>query len=432
MGAPSNFALAFLIHPGDGICLEAVHANDRFVAADVERLVRYFEQALDSLTRDGRRRVRELEVVPPSEVEELRRWSIGPPAPTGGLVHELIAAHAANQPEATAIVDARRAITYRELDTAAKAFAATLRGCDVRPGDCVGLVAGRTSHHIAAVLAMLRIGAVYVPIDTSVPAARLTSMIDQTGLRVVMAERGFAPPSDRRVEVLDLADGGSSAGGSDVADAEWMPSGDDLAYVIYTSGSTGEPKGVAVTHANLAHSTNVRSGVYDDAPGVFLLLSSLAFDSSMVGVFWTLTAGGTLVLPDEDQRHQLRTLAEMVDADAVTHLLALPSVYSSLLHESSAGQLASLRTVIVAGEACLPSIPALHAEQCGQAALYNEYGPTEATVWSHAHRVAGNDRSTVPIGRPIPNSVGPRARPARPPGARRRPGRARHRWERGR
>jgi acyl-CoA synthetase (AMP-forming)/AMP-acid ligase II len=137
--------------------------------------------------------------------------------------------------------------------------------------------------------------------------------------------------------------------------------------------------------------------------GRYLLLSSFAFDSSVAGVFWTLCEGGALVLPEQKQEQDVNGVASLIAQHGVTHTLCLPSLHGLLLEHAKPGQLDSLRVVIVAGEACPPALPCKHGEGLPDASLYNEYGPTESTVWSTACRLSTSERySVVPIGRPIP------------------------------
>src|SRR5262249_40565169 len=131
-----------------------------------------------------------------------------------------------------------------------------------------------------------------------------------------------------------------------------------------------------------------------------------AFDSSVAGLFWTLCRGGMLVIPEEGSHRDPAFLAELIAQHSVSHLLGLPAVYELILRQARAGQLQSLRTVIVAGESSPPELVARHAETVPQAALFNEYGPTEATVWSSVHRCdLPVDQRTVPIGRPVTNTT---------------------------
>jgi non-ribosomal peptide synthetase component F len=178
----------------------------------------------------------------------------------------------------------------------------------------------------------------------------------------------------------------------------------NLAYLIYTSGSTGNPKGVAVSHRNLVHSTSARFHFYEKSVDRFLLLSSFTFDSSMVGIFWTLCQGGTLVLPPHRIEQDTQQLAATIAAHQISHILTLPSLYAILLEQADATQLVSLQTVIVAGEECRRGLVDGHYTRLPQATLVNEYGPTEGTVWSTAYRIPANfEGDRVPIGRPIPN-----------------------------
>ena len=177
---------------------------------------------------------------------------------------------------------------------------------------------------------------------------------------------------------------------------------DDLAYVIHTSGSTGQPKGVTVSHRNLVGSTLARQAHYGAPVGRFLLLSSFAFDSSVVGIFWTLCTGGTLVLPSPGLEQDVHALATLTARRRVTHLLGLPALYQLLLEGAPDGTLASLDVAIVAGEACPSSVVETHFATLPETELHNEYGPTEATVWATVHRARPEDvGGPLPIGRAI-------------------------------
>src|SRR5207302_3530560 len=180
---------------------------------------------------------------------------------------------------------------------------------------------------------------------------------------------------------------------------------DNLAYVIYTSGSTGLPKGVLVTHRNLVHSTSARFGYYPEPVEGFLLLSPAAFDSSVAGLFWTLCQGGALVLPTEAEQQEVTPLGALIAQQQVSHLLCVPSFYRLLLEQLPAAALSCLRSVIVAGEPCPRSLVERHYARLAQAALFNEYGPTEATVWSTVYCCPREGLGPqVPIGRPIANT----------------------------
>ena len=176
------------------------------------------------------------------------------------------------------------------------------------------------------------------------------------------------------------------------------------AYVIYTSGSTGQPKGVPITHKNLVHSTLARLNYYPVPVQRFLLLSPFSFDSSVGGIFWSLCQGGTLVLPQQGQVQDIIGLAKLIQRRAISHTLCLPTVYNLILRYANPGMLTSLQTVIVAGETCPQGLVEAHHQRLPKTQLYNEYGPTEGTVWSTVYEIpAQTDGKQVPIGKPIAN-----------------------------
>ncbi len=153
------------------------------------------------------------------------------------------------------------------------------------------------------------------------------------------------------------------------------------------------------------NSTLARSTYYKNPVGSFLLLPSFAFYSSLAGIFWTLGTGGTLVLPPDESRCDLTELVDLMVRHGVSHMLCVPTLYRQLLEEASLDRVSSLRVAIVAGEECPKELVENHYRSNPQAALFNEYGPTEGTVWSSVYRCEPDSRSTrVPIGRPIANA----------------------------
>ena len=288
-------------------------------------------------------------------------------------------------------------LTYGELDARARALAARLRAVGVQAGDRVAVVVPRSIDLPVAIWATWILGASYVPIDVGQPAARVTELISAAAVKAaVSADGGHAGLTEVTTIDLDLDDRAVLP----IARAH-VPEASDEAYVIFTSGSTGIPKGVAISHANLSASLAARLQWYHEPVERYLLVSSAGFDSSVAGIFWTLADGGELILPSEADIHNVDALLELIGHSAPTHTLMVPSLYGALLTRAG-GALPHLRTVIVAGEACSPALVKDHFEVAPDVLLVNEYGPTEGTVWSTAHRCVEEDLAIVPIGRPIP------------------------------
>ncbi|QGV82787.1 amino acid adenylation domain-containing protein [Streptomyces ficellus] len=335
---------------------------------------------------------------------ELLALGLGDPLPDGAgePVHTRVAALAADGPDQVAVVCGDDRVTRGELDTWAGRVAARLVAAGVRPGDRVGVLAGRSTAMVAAVLGTVRTGAAYVPVDPANPDERVTAVLADARVSAVVVTAG----AEERVAPLGVAVVTADASavrheGEVLPPVEPAPG--DAAYLIYTSGSTGAPKGVVVEHGQLAASTLARRQVYPGAP-VFLLLSPLAFDSSVAGLWGTLTAGGRLVVAGPDEFRDPEALLRLVERHTVTHLLCVPSLYDTLLAAAERlgpHRLASLTTVITAGEALPEALPRRHFASLG-ATLVNEYGPTEATVWASYRRFRA--AGPVDIGGPVPGT----------------------------
>ena len=387
----------------DGVELMIEYDADRFDRAVAERMLEHVRTLLAGIAADPERPLSELPLVSVAERRRLDVWSRGPAPRPAEAVHARFRATARATGGRAAVVSDAETVTYEQLAARVRAIAGLLRARGTGANHFVGLCADRSADVIAGVLGILEAGAAYVPLDPEYPAARIAHAIRDTGARTVLASAAHrARVAGTGVTVLPLEAGGAAPAAAHADPAGSGGSLDGAAYVVHTSGSTGEPKGVLVTHRNLAYSTAARDAVYPDPPGVFMLLPSFAFDSSVAGIFWTLATGGTLALPPHRIEQDVHALAAFVARHAVTHTLCLPTLWDAVLEHAPIRLLRSLRTVIVAGEACSPRLVRRHHEALPTVALWNEYGPTEATVWCTVYRVPHDfDGATVPIGSPI-------------------------------
>jgi amino acid adenylation domain-containing protein len=317
--------------------------------------------------------------------------------------HGLFEDQAERTPGIRAVVAHDGQFSYAELNRRSNQLAHYLQSLGIRPEMRVGIALPRSAEMIVAALAVLKAGGAYVPIDPAYPPQRFRYLAEDSQVSVLLTHRavpeGLSPKS---VQIIPL----ESHWGRIAAFSEKNPdsgsNGANLAYIIYTSGSTGKPKGVMVSHENAIHSTQARLEYYALQPGRFLVLSSFSFDSSVASIFWTLLAGGELWLTPEGTQQNIARIAELVRHGSITHLLALPSLYKSLLLQSTNNELRSLRMTIVAGEACPADLVKTHFRQLPETSLFNEYGPTEATVWSTVYQTVPElHTNSIPIGKPI-------------------------------
>ena len=262
-------------------------------------------------------------------------------------------------------------------------IAKTLRESGLQPGSIVGVCVERSFEMLIGILAVMKADAAYLPMDPSYPQSHVDFVINDAGLNFVLTNsvsQHILPQGSFKVLRLDEI-AGSQSTPVDKPIRQRKASQELLAYVIYTSGSTGQAKGVMISHTNLAVSNKARRAWYGDQPQTFLLLSSFSFDSSVVGIFGTLTTGGTLVLPEPDQEKDVEALADLIQTTKVSQLLCLPSLYRLLLDVQDSQRLESLKIAIVAGEA-IGETATTHFKHLPETELHNEYGPTEATVWA--------------------------------------------------
>lgn len=318
---------------------------------------------------------------------EVRASASSPTGPIDGVLADL-GAVVASEPDAVAVRAVDGDLTYAELWSAATECAERLTLCGTAPGDVVALVLPPTSDSVVAMVAVLLSGAAYVPLEPGEPD-EIRSRAARLGARTAVTVR----PGGAGTEVVEIACP------SEVPIASAGAAG-DLAYVIFTSGTTGAARAVGITRSNLAFSTRARHVVY---PGreTFLLLSPTYFDSSVAGIWGTLTAGATLVVASDDQRRDPSEIARLVESHEVGRTLMIPSLYRELLAAAPVGtRLRSLREVIVAGERLPDELVRAHFESLPDTDLVNEYGPTEATVWATFRRYSGVAPSR--IGRPVP------------------------------
>ncbi|MBB1151749.1 MULTISPECIES: non-ribosomal peptide synthetase [Amycolatopsis] len=384
-GAAFDLALR-VARSGDAWVASWEYNTDVLTCGLVARLADHLATLLADALRRPERRIGDLAMQTGPERDAVRRWNATTTSfPADRTMPELIAERARQCPDTVAVRSGTTALTYRSLFSRATAVAEHLVAEGVGPETPVGISMPRSADAVAAILGVLLAGGAYVFTDPDAPPERVGHILRDARVATVLTEVPDAAPV-----------------GAPLPRA--VP--DNLAYVMYTSGSTGRPKGIGVSHANLVASTHARREYFPDRVRSFLLISSLGFDSSVAGLFWTLYDGGTLVLPEpgheQDPEHHL----ELLRAHRISHFESVPSLYRMLLRLLEPGDLPELRSVVVAGEACPREVHEAHRTALPATAFVNEYGPTEATVWCSAHRAAtATDRPDVPIGVPIPNAT---------------------------
>jgi amino acid adenylation domain-containing protein len=366
-------------------------------AVTAERLPQLVCIALDAVTEGPAIPLSIVDLSAATDLSLSAEWGgDGLPSAPVRCVHELVAEQSARTPEAVAVRAGETALSYRQLDAAATAVAVTLVSAGVRPGQIVGVCAERGAGLLVALLGVLKNGSAYLALDIEMPDSRMTAMLADAGVDVVLAQESLKDRLPAGLTVLPVTVAATEPFG-------WQPvevTSDDIAYVSYTSGSTGEPKGVAVTHRAVARLVGANNWSRLGGDDVVLQLAPVAFDASTFEIWGCLANGGTLaVFPAGPVTTDL--LADFLRDNGVR----VAWLTAGLFHQMVAVQLpafAGLRHVLAGGDVIQHDRVRRLLTAHPHLTFTNGYGPTENTTFTACWSSTGVPRgSSVPIGKPI-------------------------------
>ena len=373
--------------------------TDVFDAASIEALIERLRRVLVAITADPTRRLSSIDLLDADEHARLDGWGnravLTAPAPPPVSVPVLFAAQVARTPEAVAVSFEGRSMTYRELDEAANRLAHLLAAHGVGPGQCVALLLERSAEAIVAMLAVLKAGAAYLPIDPGLPAARIGFMLADAAPLVAVTTAGLRSRLDGYdVAVIDIDDPAIDTQPSTGLPA---PAPEDIAYLIYTSGTTGIPKGVAISHHNLTHAGGVNATRTWPAAQVWTQCHSYAFDFSVWEIWAALLGGGRLVVVPESVAGSPDDFHALLVSEQVNVLTQTPSAVAALSPQGLESA-----ALLLGGEACPAEVVDRWAP--GRVVI-NAYGPTEATVYASMSAPLTAGSGAPPIGAPVAASA---------------------------
>ncbi len=405
-GVVAGFGLIFT-GAGDQLLLSTAGVAQPFSNFDVPDLARRLERVLAAMTADPGRRLASVDLLDGAEHKRLEGWGNRAAlarSTTGRSIPALWADQVARAPTAVALTFEDRSMTYREVDEAANRLAHLLAASGVGPGERVALLFSRSAQAIVAILAVLKTGAAYVPIDPALPAARIGLVVADAAPVAAVTNGGLADRlAGHELPVIDVSDIADSAAAGQTSTALPAPDADDIAYVIYTSGTTGVPKGVAITHRNVTELLASLDGEVDRA-GVWTQWHSLAFDVSVWEIWGALLRGGRLVVVPESVSRSPNDLHALLVAEQVSVLSQTPSAFYALQTTPEFGWQLKLQAVVFAGEALEPRrLRAWLDGDPGSPRLINMYGTTETTVHASFREIVPVDAISTasPIGVPL-------------------------------
>ena len=393
-GPVGHFGMFFL-GVGAEQLFSTAGAGQPFSNFDVSDLAGRLERVLVAMAADPARRLSSMDLLEVGEHVRLGRIGnravLSRPAP-GVSVPVLFAAVAARTPEAVALVCGGMSMTYRELDEAANRLAHLLAGQGAQAGTSVALLFSRSAEAIVAILAVLKTGAAYLPIDPALPAARVGFMLADTAPIAAVTTAELADRLDGHdVAIIDIND---AAVDTQPSTAPPAPTPEDVAHIMYTSGTTGAPKGVAVTHHNVTQLFDALDiGVQLGPAQVWTQFHSYAFDFSVWEIWGALLHGGRLVTVPEEVARSPKDFHALLMAERVSVLTQTPSAAGVLWPQGLESA-----ALVVGAEPCPPELVGRWAR--GRV-MVNVYGPTETTMWASKSAPVAAGSGAPPIGSPV-------------------------------
>ncbi len=391
---------------GDSIIGSMEYNTDLFNKSTIERMLGHFKTVLEQVTDDPEIPVGSIRLMKKTEAQQLLEgWNqTDTDFPTEQCVHKVFEAVADAHSDITALVFRENAtaesisLTYGELNRKANQLAHRLQAEAIGPESVVGICMQRSPDMVIGMLATLKAGAAYVPIDPNYPQERIAHMVHDSGLTILLSQEPVRSATEKLdIKTIFVDSEASTLGALDDSNPGITVWPENLAYIIYTSGSTGKPKGTLLQHRGAVNLAYIQQQAFKVGPGSKILqFASLSFDAATWEFLMAVLSGSTLVLTASETITDGQALNDLLLAEKITTITLPPSVLSVLPKTD----LPALRTIITAGEAVSPELVAQWAEN---RRFFNAYGPTETTVCASMHECRGRYETNPPIGKANPN-----------------------------
>jgi len=374
-----------------------------FDAPEIEYIQARLLQLIEAVLANPEERISTLDILPPAEKEQLLiNWNATDAPLPEKLLHQLFESHAVGSVEATALVFQNVRLCYADLNARANQLAHAMIALRTQNNAPIAIALDRSPEMIVAVIAVLKAGGCYLPLDPSYPAERLAFMLEDSRAELLITRQSLLkqlPFTAARTLCIDSDQ--TYIASQAKHNPDLALSQQQLAYIIYTSGSTGVPKGVAIAHCGLSNMVMAQIAAFGlTSKSKVLQFASFSFDASVSEIAMALCSGAELHLPDEEQRFPGLSLLHYLNEAAITHL-TLPPTALALLPQKP---LPALEVLVVAGEPCPPALASFWSKE---RRFFNAYGPTETTVCATIAECSHADILTdepLPVGKPIANT----------------------------
>jgi amino acid adenylation domain-containing protein len=406
----TNYSLTLSGYAGPELLLKIAYDQRRFDDETIARMLGHLEILLEGMAANPERRLVELPLLSDDERRQLLvEWNVtGRSYPTDKCIHQLFEAQVEQTPDSTAVVFNERRITYRELSEKANDLAVSLAAIGIGRGSYVPFLMDRSIEVVISMLAIMKTGAAFVPLDVHWPVERIKQILDDLNSAIILVDRAISHQPEGLGRSFILVDEERSCAVAAAKVDRYSDPADPI-YAVYTSGSTGRPKAAVVAHRGITNRFLWMNEFFGStAASAALQTTHHVYDSAVWQLFWPLINGGKTVIPLPGMETNADYLAALIERHEITITDFVPSVFNTIVPQltndtSVHGRLASLRTIIVGGEEITPSTTYTFMAHFPGVRVINLYGPTEASIGCICYEVTGKEDGKIPIGRPISN-----------------------------
>jgi amino acid adenylation domain-containing protein len=373
-----------------------------FKSASIKRMMDDFEFLLKTIITEPGLKIKDIPRTTQNELaSKLKKWNdTSVYYSKEKTLIDLLAETVRQYPDKVAVRYNNQTLTYEELENSSNQFARVLTENKIQRGDLIGLAVDRSSEMLIALLAIMKTGAAYIPIDPEFPQKRIEFMLNDSATKILVTSKKYKGRFHAKAKEILIEEAWDKMSTYSVASMHREISGVDLAYVLYTSGSTGNPKGVQIEHHNLFNFLlSMQKAPGMNSGDCLLAITTISFDIAGLELYLPLISGAELVIADAETAKDGRRLLDLIESDGITVMQATPSTWRMML---DAGWQKRVDLKILCGGEGLPKdIADKLLVRCGS--LWNMYGPTETTIWSTVKQIRKDDE-IISIGRPIDNT----------------------------
>ncbi|WP_428830276.1 amino acid adenylation domain-containing protein [Bacillus subtilis] len=401
----TSFDFNLIVYPGKTWTVKIKYNGAAFDSAFIERTAEHLTRMMEAAVDQPAAFVREYGLVGDEEQRQIVEVfnSTKAELPEGMAVHQVFEEQAKRTPASTAVVYEGTKLTYRELNAAANRLARKLVEHGLQKGETAAIMNDRSVETVVGMLAVLKAGAAYVPLDPALPGDRLRFMAEDSSVRMVLIGNSYTGQAHQlQVPVLTLDIGFEESEAADNLNLPSAPS--DLAYIMYTSGSTGKPKGVMIEHKSILRLVKNAGYVPVTEEDRMAQTGAVSFDAGTFEVFGALLNGAALYPVKKETLLDAKQFAAFLREQSITTMWLTSPLFNQLAAKD-AGMFGTLRHLIIGGDALVPHIVSKVKQASPSLSLWNGYGPTENTTFSTSFLIDREYGGSIPIGKPIGNST---------------------------